>query len=101
MGHVPALVPRAGEGHLALDTGGGAIARLWATALATAVSLAAALLKAAPLLPWPALVIGAGAMLLFAPLILRPFPDAFVNGRRALLIFSAGTAAFAALLWLT
>lgn len=74
-------------------------ALLWATALATAVSLCVVLLAAAPVIPWPVLVIGAGAMLLFAPLLLRPFPDAFVNGRRALLAFSAGTVVFAALLW--
>ena len=33
LGHVAALVRRADEDHLALDTGGGPIARLWATAL--------------------------------------------------------------------
>jgi hypothetical protein len=37
-------------------------------------------------------VIGGGAMVLFAPLLLQPFPDSFVNGRRGLLTF-AGIAA--------
>src|SRR5262249_2232104 len=31
--------------------------------------------------PWPVLVIAGGIPVLFAPLALRPFPDAFVNGR--------------------
>ena len=41
-------------------------------------------------------MIGGGAMVLFAPLLLQPFPDSFVNGRRGLLIF-AGMAAGLAL----
>ncbi len=35
-------------------------------------------------------------MVLFAPLLLQPFPDSFVNGRQGLLIF-AGLAAGLAL----
>src|ERR1700737_634859 len=31
--------------------------------------------------PWYAAVIGGGAVVLAAPLLLRPLPDAFVNGR--------------------
>jgi hypothetical protein len=38
--------------------------------------------------PWYAAVIGGGAMLLVAPLLLQPFPDSFVNGPGALLAFS-------------
>ena len=38
--------------------------------------------------PWYAAVIGGGATLLAAPLLLQPFPDSFVNGRGALLTFS-------------
>jgi hypothetical protein len=37
--------------------------------------------------PWYAAVIGGGAMVLAAPLALRSFPDAFVNGRTALVTF--------------
>ena len=47
-------------------------------------------------LPLYAAVIGGGAMVLFAPLLLQPFPDSFVNGRQGLLIF-AGLAAGLAL----
>jgi len=54
---------------------------------ACAVSALALLVGAAAawaVLPWPAAVIGAGAAMLAAPLLLlRPLPDAFVNGRRS------------------
>jgi len=33
-------------------------------------------------------VIGGGGTVLAAPLLLRPFPDSFVNGRGALVTFS-------------
>ncbi len=48
--------------------------------------------------PWPVLVIGGGAAVLFAPLALRPFSDAFVNGRAALVTFAAASAASLVLL---
>jgi len=50
-------------------------------------------------LPWYAITIGAGAMLLAAPLLLRPFPDSFVNGSSALVVFAVGAAAIAVILW--
>ena len=37
-------------------------------------------------------------MLLFAPLLLQPLPDSFVNGRRGLLVFSAGAILLAGLM---
>ena len=43
--------------------------------------------------------IGGGAALLFAPLLLQPLPDSFVNGRRGLLVFAAGAVVLAALMW--
>ena len=50
--------------------------------------------------PWYAAVIGAGAAVLAAALLLRPLPDAFVNGRAALAT-CAGASLFllALLLW--
>jgi hypothetical protein len=48
--------------------------------------------------PWYAAVIGGGATVLIAPLLLQPFPDSFVNGRGALLTFSSMSLAMAALL---
>jgi hypothetical protein len=38
--------------------------------------------------PLYAAVIGGGAMLLAAPLLLHPLPDSFVNGRLGLLVFA-------------
>ena len=52
------------------------------------LSLAAGLWLAIRAIPWYAIVIGGGAVLLAAPLLLRPLPDAFVNGRGALIAFS-------------
>ena len=40
-------------------------------------------------LPWALAVIGAGAMALIAPLVLRPLPDSFVDQPIALLAFAA------------
>lgn len=69
---------------------------LWGSMLATAAASAAALVQAWGSLPWYAAVIGGGAMLLFAPLILQPLPDSFVNGRRGLLAFATGAVLLAA-----
>lgn len=81
-----------------LKGGSGAIA-LWIS-IAVAVSAAGlTLLRGWETLPWYAVVIGAGAMLLFAPLLLRPLPDSFVNGRGGLVVFSVGAAVLAFLLW--
>jgi hypothetical protein len=41
------------------------------------------------LIPWYAAVIGGGLAILAAPLVLQQFPDRFVDGRAALLSFSA------------
>ena len=61
---------------------------LWGTiGLCVALALAA-LLFAWQRVPLSAAVIGGGAMVLFAPLLLQPFPDSFVNGRQGLLIFA-------------
>jgi hypothetical protein len=49
--------------------------------------------------PWFALVIGGGAVLLAAPLLLRPFPDAFVNGRAALVAFAGASVLLVILLY--
>jgi hypothetical protein len=49
--------------------------------------------------PWYAAVIGGGATVLIAPLLLQPFPDSFVNGRAALVTFSGLSLAVIALLW--
>ena len=72
---------------------------LWGTMVIAVVSGSAALGLAWRVLPWYATVIGAGAALLFAPLLLQPMPDSFVNGRRGLLVLAAGAVILAALMW--
>ena len=51
--------------------------------------------------PWYAAVIGGGATVLATPLVLRLFPDAFVNGRAALVTFAGTTPLMIVLLLLT
>lgn len=60
-------------------------------------SLLAAIVAAWYLIPWYAAIIGGGLAILCAPLVLRQFPDSFVNGRFALLGL-AGAGAIIALL---
>jgi hypothetical protein len=68
---------------------------LFGSIVVTLLSLLAGLFFAWQTIPWYAAVIGGGAPVLFAPLLLRPLPDSFVNGRAALLVFSAIAAAMA------
>ena len=68
---------------------------LYGSIAVTLLSLSAGLLFAWQTIPWYAAVIGGGAPVLFAPLLLRPLPDQFVNGRAVLLAFSAISAAIA------
>jgi uncharacterized membrane protein YedE/YeeE len=72
----------------ALRAGSGPLL-LWGTIALCGVLTLAALLFAWQRVPLYAAVIGGGAMLLFAPLLLQPFPDSFVNGRRGLVILAA------------
>jgi len=63
------------------------------------VSLAIGAALAWRTVPWFAIVIGGGAVLLAAPLLLRPFPDAFVNGRAALVTFAGASVLIVVMLW--
>lgn len=71
------------------------IAVLWGTMAAAAAAAVYAVVFAVQTLPWYAGVIGGGAALLVAPLILQPMPDAFVDGRRGLIAFAAASAVLA------
>jgi hypothetical protein len=71
---------------------------LFGSLLVSLLSLAAGLLLGARMIPWYAAVIGGGAMVLAAPLVLRSFPDNVVNGRMALIIFSGAGAVVAMIL---
>jgi hypothetical protein len=70
---------------------------LWVTLAIAGGVLASALLFAWRRLPFYAAVIGGGAMILIAPLLLQPMPDSFVDGRRGLLAFAAVELALALL----
>ena len=77
-----------------LRTGTGVLV-LWGTIAVCGALAVAAALFAWQRVPLPVAVIGGGAMVLFAPLLLQPFPDHFVNGRRGLLTFAAIAAGLA------
>jgi hypothetical protein len=100
-----ALYGLAASGHFPLEhrperlRGGMGAVVLWGSMVAAGVSMAAALVLGWRLLPWYAIVIGVGGALLFAPLVLLPMPDSFVNGRRGLIVLAACTVMLAALMW--
>jgi hypothetical protein len=68
---------------------------LFGSIVVVLVSLLVGLLFAWQTVPWYAAMIGGGAPVLFAPLLLRPLPDTFVNGSAALLFFSVIAAVIA------
>jgi hypothetical protein len=70
-----------------LRTGAGQIV-LWGTLVLCAAIALASVAFAWWRVPLSAAIIGGGAMVLIAPLLLQPLPDQFVNGRRGLLTFA-------------
>ncbi|HZQ12119.1 MAG TPA: hypothetical protein VFB31_04850 [Pseudolabrys sp.] len=75
---------------------------LWASMIATAASVIAALVAIWGVVPWYAAVIGGGGAILVAPLVLQNFPDHIVDGRAALIGFAAAAIGLAVLLyWLS
>ena len=70
-----------------------------ATLLSSGLAAVILIVTALNVLPWTAIIIGGGAALLAGPLLLRVFPDAFVDGMAGLLTFST-TAMVVALLLL-
>lgn len=71
----------------------------WVTLLVAVAAAAVGVHFAWMRLPWPAAVIGGGFVFLFAPLLLQPLPDRFVDGRVALIVFAAAAAGLAAVGW--
>lgn len=71
----------------ALKTAAGRLV-LWGTLVLCAGLAIVSLGFAWQYLPLPSAIIGGGAMVLFAPLLLQPLPDTFVDGRRGLLTFT-------------
>jgi hypothetical protein len=82
-GHFPAEHRAA-----SLRTGAGRVL-LWATMVLCAALAVSVLAFAWQRLPVYAAVIGGGAMVLIAPLLLQPLPDGFVDGRCGLLTFAS------------
>jgi len=61
---------------------------LYGSAAVAAAALVIGLFAASRLLPWYAIVIGAGGPMLAAPVMLQRFSDAFVDGRGPLVAFA-------------
>jgi hypothetical protein len=97
----------AASGHFPLrDSGAKSAAQprramLFASIAVTLLALIAGCTAVPRLTSWSAAIIGGGFSLLFAPLLLRVFPDRFINGAGALITFTGATlAAAAVLIWL-
>jgi hypothetical protein len=69
---------------------------LWGTIAVAAAATGLIALFAWRRLELPYAIIGGGTMLLAAPLLLRPFPDSFVNGRLGLVTFAGLAVALSA-----
>jgi hypothetical protein len=74
---------------------------LFGSIAVTILALVAGIIVALRLTSWSVAIIAGGLVLLFAPLVLRLFPDRFVDGAGALVAFAAAALASAAILiWL-
>jgi hypothetical protein len=101
------LLGLAASGHFPLpDDGRKPAVRSGTAALFSSMGIAllaliAGSIAALRLTSWSAAIIAGGLSLLFAPLVLRAFPDRLVDGAGALIAFAAATVAAAvALIWL-
>ena len=76
-------------------------ATLFASIAVTLLALIVGCTAVPRLTSWSAAIIAGGFSLLFAPLLLRVFPDRFINGAGALIALTGATLAAAAILiWL-
>jgi hypothetical protein len=75
-------------------------ATIWTTLITASLAALVALGIAISVLPWPAIIISGGAMLLAAPLLLRSFSDWFVDGEAALISFALGAIVSASVMWI-
>jgi len=73
----------------------GATVTIWLSGLVVFLAVIASAIVACQIVPWSAVVIGAGVAILAAPPVLQQCSDAFVDGRGALVAFSAGAAILA------
>lgn len=81
-----------------LKTGAGE-AILWVTLAAACLAAIMVAWVVSTELHWTAVVIAGGAVLLAAPLLLRLFPDRFVDGLSGLVAFAVGAIVAALMLW--
>lgn len=72
---------------------------LWGALATVGLGALAAVALAWKSLPGAVAIIVGGGALLMAPLLLQPFPDSFVNGRRGLLALAFVTIALVAITW--
>jgi hypothetical protein len=99
-----ALYGLAASGHFPAEarsakfrTAAGALV-LWVTLAAATLAAISMLAQSWRTLPWYLSLLGGGAMLLSAPVVLQALPDQFVDGRRGLVTLSACTVVLAALM---
>jgi hypothetical protein len=71
---------------------------IWSSMAITAVAALFGVVIALRILPWYAAVIGGGAAILAAPLLLQAFPDRIVDGRQGLFALTVLSAALARIL---
>jgi hypothetical protein len=74
---------------------------LWLTIAVMSAAGIAAMAFAWAVLPWYAVVIGAGLMILIAPYLLHPLPDWFINGRSSLVVLCALAIVLVISMWWT
>jgi hypothetical protein len=93
---IVALIVLTASGHFPAEHRRVGHAVLFASLAAAFACLIVSLAFAWNRIPWYAAVIAGGLPVLAAPLVLRPLPDRFVDGRASLVIFSAIAVALAA-----
>jgi hypothetical protein len=72
-----------------------------ATLLSSGLAALLVIVTASNVLPWTAIIIGGGAALLAGPLLLRGFPDDFVDGLGGMVSFALAAVFIAVVLWAT
>ena len=72
-----------------------------ATLLSSGLAALILIVTALNVLPWTAIIIGGGAALLAGPLLLRAFPDEFVDGLGGMMTFAVTAMAIAGVAWAT
>src|SRR5690348_16824716 len=72
-----------------------------ATMLGSGLAALVLIVSAVNVLPWTAIIIGGGAALLAGPILLRAFPDDFVDGLGSMTTFAAAAMVIAVVVWAT